>query len=106
MTQCDDMHFEKLTVAKHGREYAAVRIVPCEDEQFRYGVDLHYSHGGFSFPIRGDGFASLEQAKAAGIETLLRNMHKPFPSDPDSVKEELRQITQQLQDQLKQPAFL
>ncbi len=95
-------------VASRGRAFAAVTIALCDDGVYRFGVELHYAHGGFGFPIRLDGlgYATFDAARSAGIECLLRSWHTPFPSDPDSVRAELSDMRSQIEDRLRQPSLL
>lgn len=95
------------TLARHGRAQATITIALCEEGQFRYGLDMMYSHGGFSFPIgiRDESFGTLQAARTAAIEAMLLHLHKPFPSEPDSVHAELRDLRQQLEAQLRQPSL-
>lgn len=101
----DEGHRE--TVARLGRAHGTITIALCEDGLFRYGLEMMYSYGGFSFPIRVNdvGFAAMSEARLAGIEKMLARMHRPFPSDPASVHEELRQLTEQLESHLRQPSL-
>lgn len=95
------------TVARSGRAHATITIALCEDGLFRYGLEMMFSCGGFRFPIRNDdvGFTTMPEARLAAIEGMLRSMHRPFPSDPESVQQELRQITEQLESHLRQPSL-
>lgn len=94
-------------VATRGRAYAAVSIALCEDGLYRCGVEMHYSHGAFSFPItiEGPGYATIDAARTAALERLLRSWHKPFPSDPESVRAELSEMRQQIEARLRQPTL-
>lgn len=98
-------HYEQ--VARHGRAFAAVSFALCEDGCYRYSVELHYSVGGFCGPITLDvqAFATLDAARTAALEELLRRWHKPFPSDPASVHEELRILRGQVEARLRQPSL-
>lgn len=89
------------------RAFAAVNIALCPDGLYRCGVELHYSHGGFGYPITSDdpGYVSLDAARTAGLERLLRSWHSPFPGDPDSVKKELSEMRSQIELHLKQPSL-
>ncbi|MCK6484506.1 MAG: hypothetical protein HUU22_02115 [Phycisphaerae bacterium] len=95
-------------VATRGRAFAAVTIALCEDGLYRSGAELHYALGGFGFPIttHSPGYATLDAARMAGIECLLRAWHTPFPSDPDSVRAELSDMRSQIEDRLRQPSLL
>jgi hypothetical protein len=94
-------------VARPGRAYAAVNVAWCDDGLYRSSVELHYSYGGFSGPIvEGDpGYPTFDAAKTAGLEELLRRWHKPFSSDPQSVREELRILREQIESRLRQPCL-
>lgn len=94
-------------VARHGRAYAAVRLALCEDGLYRYGVEMHYSYGGFSTPIsiHAQGFVTLDAARTAALEQLLRHWHMPFSSDPQSVHQELHRLREQVEVQLRQPSL-
>jgi hypothetical protein len=102
----EDSHRE--IVAQYGRWFAAVDFAFCEDSLYRYGVSLAYSYGGFGGPIFASalGFASLSDARAHALEELLRRWHKPFPSEPRSVHDELRILREQIERALQQPSFL
>lgn len=94
-------------VASHGRAYAAIRIALCDDGLYRTGVEMHYAHGGFSFPISIDaeGFDTLAAVRTAALERLLRSWHEPFPSEPDSVRAELIDMRAQVEARLRQPSL-
>ena len=94
-------------VARHGRSVATVRIALCEDGLYRQCADLTYSYGGFGRPIdiEDAGYATCDAARIAGLEELLRKWHTPFPSDPESVHEELADLRQQIEVQLRQPSL-
>lgn len=94
-------------LARQGRSHATIKFALCEYGLMRYGLDMMYSYGGFSFPIRDDGpgFPSLEAARLAAIEELLRQWHRPFPSDPASVQAELRDLREQVEGHLRQPSL-
>jgi hypothetical protein len=102
-----DSNAEEI-VARHGRSYATVNIALCEDRLYRQSVSLTYSYGGFGGPIcvEAHGYASFADARTAGMDELLRRWHTPFPSDPNSVHEELADMRQQIVSQLQQPKFL
>jgi hypothetical protein len=95
-------------VARHHRAYAAVNIALCDDGLYRMGVEMLYSHGGFSGPIsfHSTGYATTVAARAAGLEELLRRWHKAYPSDPQSVRDELRILREQVEAHLRQPTLL
>jgi hypothetical protein len=94
-------------VATCGRFYAAVNFALSEDGHYRYSVELFYSYGGFCGPIfdTAEGFATEAEARTAALEELLRKWHRPFPSEPASVHEELRILRDQVQGQLSQPSL-
>ncbi|MBK8915554.1 MAG: hypothetical protein IPM64_13325 [Phycisphaerales bacterium] len=94
-------------VATHGRGYAAIRVALCEDGPYRIGVEMHYAHGGFAFPIsiHAEGFSTLDAARTAALELLLRSWHDPFPSEPDSVRTELVAMRAQVEARLRQPTL-
>ncbi|QOJ14001.1 MAG: hypothetical protein HRU75_04830 [Planctomycetia bacterium] len=94
-------------VARRGRAYAAVTLALCEDGLFRFGVDMMYSYGGFSFPISIDdhGYPTLDAARTAALERFLRSWHSPYPSDPESVRLELAEMRQQVESRLTQPSL-
>jgi len=95
------------TLARRGRAHASITIALCEGGQFRYGLDMLYSHGGFGFPIgiNDEAFHSLASARNAAIEAMLRRFPRPFPSEPASVHEELRELREQLESHLRQPSL-
>ncbi|GIK23576.1 MAG: hypothetical protein BroJett005_29900 [Ignavibacteriota bacterium] len=94
-------------VATHGRSYAAIRIALCEDGLYRIGVEMHYAHGGFAFPvsIHAEGFATLDAGRTAALVLLLRSWHAPFPSEPESVRAELADMRAQVEARLRQPTL-
>jgi hypothetical protein len=94
-------------VARLGRSYAAVNYALCEDGLYRFSTELHYSYGGFCGPIWRDdpGYATLDAARLAGMEELLRRWPRGFPSDPASVSDELRTLREQIENQLRQPTL-
>ena len=95
-------------VARHGeRYYAAVNVALCEDGLYRISTSMMYSYGGFSGPVfmEGQGFATLVAAIDAGLHELLRRWHKPFPSEPQSVHDELNGMRQQIEARLRQPSL-
>lgn len=94
-------------VASRGRAHAAIHIALCEDGLYRIGVEMHYAHGGFAFPISidADGFATIDAARTAALEQLLRSWHTPFPSEPDSVRNELAEMRAQVEARLRQPTL-
>lgn len=94
-------------VAQRGRSHATIRIALCEDGRFRYGLDMMYSYGGFSFPISIDdeSFDSLASTRHAAIEALLRRFPQPFHSEPASVHAELRDLRGQVEGHLRQPSL-
>lgn len=94
-------------VAQRGRSHATIRIALCEDGRFRYGLDMMYSYGGFSFPITIDdeSYDSLASTRQAAIEALLRRFPQPFHSEPASVHAELRDLREQVTAHLRQPSL-
>ncbi|VTR93381.1 unnamed protein product [Gemmata massiliana] len=95
------------TVAARGRARAEVRIAKCDDGLYRYSLDVRYSYGGFSGPIadHGDGYATHEQAKTAGIAELLERFPTAWGSEPQNVHAELQQLREQVEAQLRQPSL-
>lgn len=94
-------------VARRNRAYAAVNIALCDDRLYRMSVEMSYSHGGFSGPItfHCPGYPTIEAARIAGLEELLRRWHTPFPSDPQSVHDELSDLKCQVEARLRQPTL-
>jgi hypothetical protein len=94
-------------VARRKRAYAAVHFALCDDGLYRMSVEMQYSHGGFTGPIttQDPGYSTIEAARAAGLEELLRRWQKPFPSDPQHVREELAELDHQIETQLLQPSL-
>jgi hypothetical protein len=97
----------RAVVASRGRAYAAVNIALREDGRFAYGLEMSYSHGGFMLPICVDreSFSTEEAARTAALDELLRRWHKPFPSEPASVHDELRDLREQVESRLRQPSL-
>ncbi len=94
-------------VARNGHSYAAVRICQCDDQLFRYALDLMYSYGGFSGPITimDEGFATFSAARDAGMLELLKRWPKARPSEPQSVHAELRELKAQIERRFSQPSL-
>lgn len=94
-------------VASRGRAHAAINIALREDGRYGYGLDMNYSHGGFRFPISVDGeaFDTKDAARSAALNALLRHWHTPFPSEPQSVQDELRSMREQVESHLRQPSL-
>ncbi|MBX3396717.1 MAG: hypothetical protein KF841_15275 [Phycisphaerae bacterium] len=94
-------------VATRGRAFAAVNIALCDDGMYRFGVEMHYAYGGFTFPIsiEGPGYATIDAARTAAMECLLRSWHTPIPSDPDIVRAELFEMRQQIEARMRQPSL-
>ena len=94
-------------LARRNRSYAAVNIALCEDGLYRMSVELRYSYGGFSGPIRLDdeGYPSLDAARTAGLRELLEQWPKPFASEPQSVHDELITMRDQVEVRLQQPSL-
>jgi hypothetical protein len=92
-------------VARSGRSYAAVRICQCNDGLFRYSLDLMYSYGGFCGPITTEDevFASFSAARDAGMLELLKHWLAAWPSEPQSVHAELRELKSQIERNFLQP---
>ncbi|MDX2119015.1 MAG: hypothetical protein SFY96_12610 [Planctomycetota bacterium] len=92
-------------VASRGRAFAAVRFALSEDGLYRYGLELNYSYGGLSYPIciDGEGFPTVEAARTAALEQLLRSCPKSFPSDPEGVRAELADLRRQIEQRVRQP---
>lgn len=95
-------------VARHGRAYCAINLTLCDDGLYRFGIEMMYSHGGFSTPIfaAADGYPDLNSARTAALTKLLERWHQPFRSDPASVHEELRRMREQIEAQINQPLLL
>lgn len=94
-------------VARRGRAHAAITLALCDDGLYRFGVDMMYAHGGFSFPISTDspGYPTPDAARTAALERLLRSWHTPFPSEPESVRRELVEMRQEIASRLQQPSL-
>lgn len=94
-------------VARRGRSNAAVSIAHCDDGLYRQTVSLLYSYGGFCGPIRADdiGYATLDAARTAGLEELLRRWPRAFDGEPQSVHDELADLHGQVEAQLRQPSL-
>lgn len=95
-------------VARHGdRYFAGVNVALCEDGLYRQSTSMMYSYGGFSGPVfmSTRGYGSIGAAIDAGLDELLRHWHKPFPSEPQSVHDELNDMRQQIESRLRQPTL-
>jgi hypothetical protein len=94
-------------VARRGRAYAAVNVALAEDGLYRHSVGIIYSHGGFGGPISIDdpGFPTVAAAIQAGLEKLLHRWHTPFPSEPQSIHDELADLRRQIEVRLRQPSL-
>lgn len=100
--------YHEEIVARHGeRYYAAVNVALCEDGLYRMSTSMMYSYGGFCGPVfmESEGFATLSAAIDAGLNDLLHRWHKPFPSEPQSVHDELDGMRQQIEARLRQPSL-
>jgi len=98
---------QRGTLAQRGRSYAAITLALCDDGLYRYGLDVMYSLGGFGVPISAtsQGFPTMDAARTAAIEYLLRHWHRPIPSDPASVRDELQALREQVEQHLRQPSL-
>lgn len=95
-------------VARHGkRSFAAVNVALCQDGLYRQSTELLYSYGGFSGPVfmSSPGYGSVAAAIDAGLDELLRRWHKPFPSEPQSVHDELNDMRRQIEARRRQPTL-
>ena len=94
-------------VASRCRAYAAIKIALREDGRYSFGLDMSYSYGGFSFPVTesGESFATKQAARTAALNQLLRHCHTPFPSEPQSVHDELRDLRDQVESHIRQPSL-
>jgi len=94
-------------VARHGRADAAITIALCEDGLWRYGVDMRYAHGGFSIPIfiHAQGCSTPTAARMAALERILKAWHSPLPSDPETVRDQLAEMRQQIEARMRQPSL-
>lgn len=95
------------TVAVRGRSHAAVEFALAEDGLFRYSLHVMYSYGGFGGPIWFDqtGYSTLATARTAALQELLRKWPRAWESEPTSVHEELRELREQIESQLRQPSL-
>lgn len=95
------------TLARRNRAHATITFALSEDGQIRYGLEMLYSYGGFAFPISAgdEGYPTLEAARVEAIEEMLRHWHRPFPSEPASVHEELRVLREEVESHLAQPSL-
>ena len=92
-------------LARRGRSYASVKIAQCEDGLYRYALDMAYSYGGFCSPIfaAGEGYASHAAAKSAATGKLLQQFPEAWPSEPQSVHDELRELKAQIERASREP---
>ena len=94
-------------LARRERSHATVKICQCEEALYRYALDMAHSYGGFCSPITcyGEGYASPADAKHAAAQRLLQRFPKAWPSEPQSVHDELREMKTQIEDKLRQPTL-
>ena len=94
-------------LARLGRSYAAVEISQCRDGLYRYRLDCMFKNSGFCGPItdRDEGFATLPAAKEAGTQELLERFPTAWPSEPQSVHDELRLMKAQVEQYFRQPTL-
>jgi hypothetical protein len=92
-------------LARRGRSYARVKIAQCDDGLYRYALDMAYSYGGFCGPItkHGAGYATAEAAKSTATEKLLRQFPEAWPTEPQSVHDELRELKAQIERASREP---
>ena len=102
---CEAETVEEL--ARLGRAYASVELCQCEDGLYRYALAMAYSYGGFCGPIsaKGIGFDSPSAAKEAATQEMLRRFPKPWPSEPQSVHDELRELKAMIEAKFRQPSL-
>jgi hypothetical protein len=95
------------TIARHGRSTADIHVARCDDGLYRFSIAVHYSYGGFCGPIHESdpGFSTLDAARIAALEELLQRWPKPFPSDPQSVHDELAAMRHQVASRIRQPSL-
>lgn len=95
------------TVARHGCSTASIDFACGEDGLYRYSVAVMYSYGGFTFPIRESdpGFPTLDAARTAALDELLRRWPRAFASDPQSVHDELAAMHGQVVSLIRQPSL-
>jgi hypothetical protein len=93
------------TVARRGHSIATVDFAHCEDGQYRFGLTLLYSYGGFSSPIRcaDQDFPTLDAARKAAWEEFLRRWPVAFASELQSVHNELAELRRQIKNRIRQP---
>jgi len=95
-------------IARHGeRCFAKVNVALCEDGLYRQSTSMMYSYGGFSGPVFmcTPGYGAIAEAIDAGLRELLRRWHRPFPSEPQSVHDELNDMQQQIEARIRQPTL-
>jgi hypothetical protein len=94
-------------LARRGRAYASIKLCQCEDGLYRYALDMAYSYGGFCGPIsvKDIGFASMNAAKEAATQEMLRRFPKAWPSHPPSVHDELRDLRAMIEARFRQPSL-
>jgi hypothetical protein len=92
--------------ARYGRWYASIAVARAEDGRYRHSEELLYSYGGFASPVweDTDSYATLSEARTAAFEKLLRR----FPCGrhgPESARNELRILREQIEAKLRQPSL-
>lgn len=94
-------------VATLGRSNASIDFALCDDGGYRYSINLSYSYGGFCSPIFASlpPFPTMDAARVAGLEDLLRNWPSGKNGEPQNVLDELSALRSQVEARLRQPSL-
>jgi hypothetical protein len=94
-------------VARTGHAHATLSFCHCDDGQHRFAVSMEWSTGGRGEPISAEdeGFATLAEARDAGLQRLLARWPAVWPSEPQSVRDELQAMKAQIQARFSQPSL-
>ena len=92
----------------HGRAFASVELCQCEDGLWRYALHMQHGHGGFGFPIAKkfcDGHPNFNAATDAATDEILKRFPSPWPGDPQSVHDELREMRATIERAFAEPTL-
>jgi hypothetical protein len=94
-------------IGRVGRSHATIEFALDADGRYRFGIELHYSCGGFAWPIKSDGeaFPTMAAARDGAMQELLARFPIAWESEPQSVHDELRTLRAQVEATLRQPSL-